>query len=161
MWTALHFFFFPSMVTSEIRAIYWAVCSHIYKCMYINMQTCFQVLWSLVLFLQVYTTVTTFHNFFFIKSWYLVTQVLLFPLQEHPTLLWACFPSYKKHWYIIWEGINIFMRLSFQFHSKSFMFSLISFRLPYRRRQWQLTPVLLPGKSHGWRSLVGGSPWVR
>ena len=23
------------------------------------------------------------------------------------------------------------------------------------RRQWQPTPVLLPGKSHGWRSLVG------
>ena len=23
----------------------------------------------------------------------------------------------------------------------------------------QLTPVLLPGKSHGWRSLVGCSPW--
>ena len=29
------------------------------------------------------------------------------------------------------------------------------------RRQWQPTPVLLPGKSHGWRSLVGCSPWVR
>ena len=27
------------------------------------------------------------------------------------------------------------------------------------RRQWQLTPVLLPGKSHGQRSLVGCSPW--
>ena len=26
-------------------------------------------------------------------------------------------------------------------------------------RQWQPTPVLLPGKSHGWRSLVGCSPW--
>ena len=26
--------------------------------------------------------------------------------------------------------------------------------------QWQPTPVLLPGKSHGWRSLVGCSPWV-
>ena len=25
--------------------------------------------------------------------------------------------------------------------------------------RWHLTPVLLPGKSHGWRSLVGGSPW--
>ena len=24
-------------------------------------------------------------------------------------------------------------------------------------RQWHLTPVLLPGKSHGWRSLVGYS----
>ena len=29
----------------------------------------------------------------------------------------------------------------------------------YRRRQWHPTPVLLPGKSHGWRSLVGCSPW--
>ena len=27
--------------------------------------------------------------------------------------------------------------------------------------QWQPTPVLLPGKSHGWRSLVGCSPWSR
>ena len=28
-----------------------------------------------------------------------------------------------------------------------------------QRRQWQPTPVLLPGKSHGQRSLVGCSPW--
>ena len=27
------------------------------------------------------------------------------------------------------------------------------------RRQWQPTPVLLPGKFHGQRSLVGCSPW--
>ena len=27
------------------------------------------------------------------------------------------------------------------------------------RRRWHPTPVLLPGKSHGWRSLVGCSPW--
>ena len=27
------------------------------------------------------------------------------------------------------------------------------------RRRWQPTPVLLPGKSHGRRSLVGCSPW--
>ena len=26
------------------------------------------------------------------------------------------------------------------------------------RRQWHPTPVLLPGKSHGWRSLVGCGP---
>ena len=30
-----------------------------------------------------------------------------------------------------------------------------------RRRQWQATLVLLPGKSHGWRSLVGCIPWGR
>ena len=29
------------------------------------------------------------------------------------------------------------------------------------RRQWQPTPILLPGKSHGRRSLVGCSPWCR
>ena len=29
------------------------------------------------------------------------------------------------------------------------------------RRQWQPTPVLLSGKSHGRRSLVGRSPWGR
>ena len=29
------------------------------------------------------------------------------------------------------------------------------------RRQWHPTPVLLPGNSHGWRSLVGCSPWGR
>ena len=32
---------------------------------------------------------------------------------------------------------------------------------PYRRRQWHPTPVLLPGKSHGQRSLMGCSPWGR
>ena len=30
-----------------------------------------------------------------------------------------------------------------------------------RRRQWHPTPVLLPGNSHGWRSLVTCSPWGR
>ena len=30
-----------------------------------------------------------------------------------------------------------------------------------RSIQWQPTPVLLPGKSHGQRSLVGCSPWGR
>ena len=29
------------------------------------------------------------------------------------------------------------------------------------RRQWHPTPVLLPGKSHGRRSLVGCKPWGR
>ena len=29
----------------------------------------------------------------------------------------------------------------------------------HRRRQWHPTPILLPGKSHGRRSLVGCGPW--
>ena len=30
-------------------------------------------------------------------------------------------------------------------------------KIPWRRK-WQSTPELLPGKSHGWRSLIGYSP---
>ena len=33
-------------------------------------------------------------------------------------------------------------------------------KIPWRRI-WQPTPVFLPGKSHGWRSLTGYSPWGR
>ena len=33
-------------------------------------------------------------------------------------------------------------------------------KIPWRRK-WQPTPVFLPGKSHGWRSLAGYSPWRR
>ena len=29
----------------------------------------------------------------------------------------------------------------------------------FQRKQWQPTPVLLPGKSRGWKSLVGCIPW--
>ena len=31
-------------------------------------------------------------------------------------------------------------------------------KIPWRRK-WQPTPVTLPRKSHGWRSLAGHSPW--
>jgi len=33
-------------------------------------------------------------------------------------------------------------------------------KIPWRRK-WQPTLVLLPGKIHGWKSLVGYSPWGR
>ena len=47
----------------------------------------------------------------------------------------------------------------FNLFSESDFVSYSSF--PSRRRQWHPTPVLLPGKSHGQRSLVGCSPWGR
>ena len=36
---------------------------------------------------------------------------------------------------------------------------LVMDREGWQRRHWQPTPVLLPGKSHGRRSLVDYSPW--
>ena len=57
---------------------------------------------------------------------------------------------------------NKYNRCRYTIDTKVFMFLC-----PYiggaflvaRRRQWHPTPVLLPGESHGWRSLVGCSPW--
>ena len=43
--------------------------------------------------------------------------------------------------------------------SKSCVMAFDSSRSCFKRRQWHPTPVLLPGKSHGQRSLVGCSPW--
>ena len=37
--------------------------------------------------------------------------------------------------------------------------SILRYSAFFWRRLWHPTPVLLPGKSHGWRSLVGCSPW--
>ena len=43
---------------------------------------------------------------------------------------------------------------------KIFLSFFFNYTSSYRqRRQWHPTLVLLPGKSHGWRSLVGCSPW--
>ena len=54
----------------------------------------------------------------------------------------------------VWDKYGEFQFLNRS--SKSFPFSSFS---QERRRQWQPTPVLLPGKSHGWRSLEGCSAW--
>ena len=53
------------------------------------------------------------------------------------------------------------------FSSKTFIVSGLIFRplihfefiFVYWRRQWHTTPVLLPEKSHGWKSLVGCTLW--
>ena len=49
------------------------------------------------------------------------------------------------------------LKIIFLLISSSSQFIVSNFL--YQRRQWQPTPVLLPGKSHGWR--VGCSPWGR
>ena len=51
----------------------------------------------------------------------------------------------------------------FEIHSFDCLNILIYYCIVFEwwRRQWHPIPVLLPGKSHGWRSLVGCSPWGR
>ena len=51
------------------------------------------------------------------------------------------------------------LRISLFPCNSNFVWVICSQQQWFRRRQWQPTPVLLPGKSHGWRNLVGCSPW--
>ena len=53
---------------------------------------------------------------------------------------------------------KIFVRLHLVKMNKHLYSDLDSPRKWERRRRWHPTPVLLPGKSHGRRSLVGCSP---
>jgi len=48
--------------------------------------------------------------------------------------------------------------VSFFYCWVTWVFSVFWILAPYQRRQWHPTPVVLPGKSHGLRSLVGCSP---
>ena len=60
------------------------------------------------------------------------------------------------HYLCCWSGLNLVTSLC-ALAAKC----LVATRTSFRRRQWHPTPVLLPGKSHGRRSLVGCSPWGR
>ena len=56
-------------------------------------------------------------------------------------------------WTQNWLGLNYF---TFTLCASASLWSISKIS---RRRQWQPTPVLLPGESHGRRSLVGCGPW--
>ena len=49
--------------------------------------------------------------------------------------------------------------IAFISHASMVTFKILQARFQQWRRQWHPTPVLLPRKSHGRRSLVGCSPW--
>ena len=82
---------------------------------------------------------------------------------------WAIFKIYHRfiffglHVWII--GLSLSAGKTLGMTYKSSVAILQYFFGPLRehiqRRQWQPTPVLLPGKSHGQRSLVGCGPWGR
>ena len=61
--------------------------------------------------------------------------------------------------FLIWKWyINLLLK---NYHAKEKLNRTAIVSESKRTRQRQPTPVLLPGKSHGQRSLVGCSPWGR
>ena len=79
-------------------------------------------------------------------------------------LLYQILKKYYKHTLEIFDGLVIDYSDKCEFCNKvsHINFLVLSAYKSYvRRRRWHPTPVLLPRKSHGWRSLVGCSPWGR
>ena len=84
-----------------------------------------------------------------------------------PTLLWhsgisnVSYVSQMYHWWSSTHSLVLIQTPSlYEFLLKIWVLgNFIHLVLQTRRRQWHPTPVHLPGKSHGQRSLVGCSPW--
>ena len=81
---------------------------------------------------------------------YLILQVFL------SNLLVSLFLNCELLLKAVLKFFNHFLLFSIIFSGEKI---LGIWQAPNWRRQWHPTPVLLPGKSHGWRSLVGCSPW--
>ena len=79
-------------------------------------------------------------------------------------------------WAAVWGGVRVgcdlgtkpqcmsYKEIVSSFSPCAVQYVLISYFILssiYRRRQWQPTPVLLPGESQGRGSLVGCCPWGR
>ena len=95
-----------------------------------------------------------------------VVSVVISPLSFLILLIWALFLffliSLAKDFLslFIFSKDQLVVSLTI---SSVFLVSIafITILIFLRRRQWHPTPVLLPGKSHGQRSLVGCIPWGR
>ena len=62
---------------------------------------------------------------------------------------------------VCWGGGRRSLKVQSSTNSAARLLLWSALRTCSRRRWWHPTPVLLPGKSHGWRSLVGCSPCGR
>ena len=79
--------------------------------------------------------------------------------QKRKESIAVCFFRHNKMWKILINSTGVpfvsgkkYKQLSSTFNNHCFII---------RRKQWYPTPVLLPGKSQGWRILVDCSPWGR
>ena len=79
--------------------------------------------------------------------------------QKRKESIAVCFFRHNKMWKILINSTGVpfvsgkkYKQLSSSFNNHCFII---------RRKQWHPTSVLLPGKSQGWRILVGCSPWGR
>ena len=108
---------------------------------------------------QLSLTVLLYHLGSLLPYWFSVWKICPLILVGHYSLLLLLSLSDTTGWM---NGTIIVFPLLFPFMSFSICFMYLDAPiLGAWRRQWHPTPVLLPEKSHGWRRLVGCSPWGR
>ena len=105
--------------------------------------------------------ITLWLNMHFIRCWQLISELNI-------TWIWSWMPwlyeiiSFWKYIYMVSIYIYMYIQTWIWFSKTCELYVVLGFyhyvRFPWRR-QWHPTPVLLPGESHGQRSLVGCSPW--
>ena len=89
------------------------------------------------------------------------------PPQKGQNALLLLTPAPTNHTFVTRSTPSVFFGLPWRLSGKEYacQWRRLGFdpwigRIPWRRK-WQPTPVFLPGKSHGQRSLEGYSPWDR
>ena len=78
-------------------------------------------------------------------------------------LEWIAMSNFQLIKDLLYFFLILNIAIAFLAFLEAFILALIGIscrKIPWRRK-WQSTPVLLPGKSHAQRSLVGCSPWGR
>ena len=104
----------------------------------------------------------------FVLSAAFFTDSVLFLGTEVPCFVF-CFLTYftnipcwsPSHSVILIESLSWLRLGEYRIKEEKQVSSKQGIHIWYLRRQWHPTPVHLPGKSHGWRSLEGCSPWGR
>ena len=100
-----------------------------------------------------------------VNSLHEVAKVLEFNLQ-YQSFQWTNRISFRMDWLDL-HTVQGTLKSLLQHHSSKASilwcsaFCIVQLSHPYWRRQQQTSPVLSHGKSHGWGSLVGCSPWGR
>ena len=77
----------------------------------------------------------------------------------------SCMRETRSHWSHFWTclwihhfGFPIVAQWRVRLQCRRHRFDPWVMKIPWKK-SWQATPVFLPGKCHGRRSLVGSSPW--
>src|SRR5574337_1199174 len=93
-------------------------------------------------------------------DWRFISYMILYMFQCHsPKSSPPPSPTESKR--LFHTSVSLLLSRIQGYHYHLSKFHIYALVYCIQRRQWHPTPVLLPGKSHGWRSLVGCSPWGR